>query len=96
MLSSHLKSDRLTRRRCAGLMMGLASVAALGCAAPRGRDWTNFRTRHQVDQVAADSSFPTAAEAGLAATDETAAGPPAAAKTAQADAIAEDTAPKAR
>lgn len=59
-----------------GPVVGLAVLAcaiSVGCAAPLGQRWADRSTRRQIEQVMADGSFPTAAEAGLAATDETAA-----------------------
>jgi len=40
-----------------------------GCATPPGSSWANFRTRREIEKIAADDSFPTAAEIGLTMSD---------------------------
>ncbi len=51
----------------AAMAAGLVS----GCAAPSGPSWANFEADKALETAAAaDDSFPSAAEAGLAATDK--------------------------
>jgi hypothetical protein len=47
----------------------LACLAASGCAGPLGRGWANFKSDKDVATAAADESFPSAAEVGLASTE---------------------------
>ena len=45
-----------------------SSLALGGCAAPMGRGWADYKSRREIEKVAADDSFPSAAEVGLAST----------------------------
>ena len=55
-------------RPAGAALAGLACLATLGCAAPLGQGWADFKTHREVEAAAADDSFPSAAEVGLAST----------------------------
>ncbi len=57
-------SPRNHSTRAAALVM-LACAVASGCSGPLGSHWADFQTRREIERVAADDSFPTAAEIGL-------------------------------
>lgn len=63
--STHNRSDR-------GRLLAAALLCATigGCAAPVGQNWADFRSSRQIDAMAADDSFPSAAELGLAMSDD--------------------------
>ncbi len=58
---------RASRRHWAAVA-GLTLAAAAGCATPGGSGWANFKTRREIETIASDDSFPSAAEAGLTGT----------------------------
>ena len=53
----------------AAILAIVACLAASGCAGPMGRGWANFKSDKDVATAAADDSFPSAAEVGLATTE---------------------------
>jgi hypothetical protein len=68
--------QRGTSTSCLG--NGAAVLAALavwatasGCASPVGQGLADFRARREIERVAADDSFPSAAEAGLTMSEAT-------------------------
>lgn len=56
-------------RSAAAILAMMACLAASGCAGPLGRGWANFKSDKDVATAAADDSFPSAAEVGLASTE---------------------------
>ena len=56
-------------RRAAAILTTMACLAASGCAGPLGRGWANFKSDKDVATAAGDESFPSAAEVGLASTE---------------------------
>jgi hypothetical protein len=66
------EADRVAYRlaRSAATILAIVTcLAASGCAGPIGRGWANFRSDKDVASAAADDSFPSAAEVGLASTE---------------------------
>jgi len=66
------EADRVANpfaRSAAAIVAGMACLAAAGCAGPIGRGWANFMSDKDVASAAADDSFPSAAEVGLASTE---------------------------
>lgn len=67
--SLHMSPANITRRmRGARLWLGLSGVlcsVTAGCATPIGQHWANFAEEKKVEAIAADDSFPTAAQMGL-------------------------------
>jgi hypothetical protein len=61
-------ADSFARSATAILAM-VACLAASGCAGPMGRGWANFKSDKDVASAAADDSFPSATEVGLASTE---------------------------
>lgn len=59
-----------SRRLLTALVLAPVCLAGLGCAGPRSSGWADFETQRSVEKAAADDSFPSAAEVGLA-TDDT-------------------------
>lgn len=57
-------------RTCWALTASVACLLAVGCAAPGRLGWANFKSDKATDLMAADDSFPSASEAGLAMTDQ--------------------------
>ena len=57
-------------RGTAAILATLACLAASGCAGPLARGWANFKSDKDVATAAADDSFPSAAEVGLASTED--------------------------
>ncbi len=55
------------RRMC---VVEIATGLLTGCAAPAGPSWVNFKSDAAIETAAADDSFPSAAEAGLASLDK--------------------------
>jgi hypothetical protein len=69
MAAYHRQSDRWGRTAWAGVLAA-ASIAVAGCAAGPGQSWADFRSRRAINELAADDSFPSAAEVGLNTADE--------------------------
>ena len=57
-------------RSAAAVLAIMVGLAASGCAGPLGRGWANFKSNKNVATAAADDSFPSAAEVGLASTEK--------------------------
>jgi hypothetical protein len=47
----------------------LACAITAGCTTPPGSSWASFRSRREIEKIADDDSFPTAAEIGLMTSD---------------------------
>ncbi|MGD9721630.1 MAG: hypothetical protein AB7O59_05920 [Pirellulales bacterium] len=60
----------LTDCRLRSVACALLCLSAAGCAAPLQSSLANFRDRREIEELAADNSFPTAAEAGLPSADK--------------------------
>jgi hypothetical protein len=56
-------------RRLWTALVGLACLAAPGCAPTLARGWADFKADKAMETAVADDSFPSAAEVGLASTD---------------------------
>ena len=56
-------------RGAASILAITACFAGTGCAGPLARGWANFKSDRDVATAAADDSFPSAAEVGLASTE---------------------------
>jgi hypothetical protein len=56
-------------RGIAAILTTSACLAASGCVGPLARGWANFKSDKDVAAAAADDSFPSAAEVGLASTE---------------------------
>lgn len=56
-------------RSATAILAIVACLAITGCAGPLGRGWANFKSDKDVASAAADDSFPSAAEVGLASTE---------------------------
>jgi hypothetical protein len=68
-----LRMQAFHRAACSKQWIAAAAMASglvSGCAAPSGPSWANFEADKALEAAAADDSFPSAAEAGLAATDK--------------------------
>ena len=50
-------------------LAALVCLTAVGCATHGGAGWADFRSRRAIEKVAADDSFPSAAEAGLSSSE---------------------------
>jgi hypothetical protein len=59
---------RLDRRVLASLL-AVACLAALGCSTPLKPGLARFQEKREIDKLANDTSFPLAAEVGLASSD---------------------------
>ncbi len=47
-------------------VLALFATLTAGCANPVSSTWADFETNREIESAAADDSFPSAAEAGLA------------------------------
>lgn len=56
---------RPTHRRRWALAAVALCVLTAGCATPIGQKWADFDEDRKIEAIAADSSFPSAAELGL-------------------------------
>ena len=56
-------------RGAATILAITACLATVGCAGPLAQGWANFKSDKDVASAAADDSLPSAAEVGLASTE---------------------------
>ncbi len=56
-------------RGIVAILAMMACLAASGCVGPVAHGWANFKSDRDVATAAADDSFPSAAEVGLASTE---------------------------
>ena len=66
-MHSSFRAPLFSCRRLAALAVAAACPAGLGCAGPLSSGFADYETDRAVEAVAADDSFPSAAEVGLAA-----------------------------
>ena len=63
-----MQSASLMVRNCAALTLACCALST-GCASPL-LGWADYKKDKQLEAAAADDSFPTAAEVGLASTNK--------------------------